>query len=137
MADNGRSRYCHCWHAQSGKWDDQLSVFPNSGVGQVLTPPGGILIALGMVILGIAALLRKTLSGWQVWTPLLVGLYFIVQLTFIQVPFFLSKGQLIFAPLVDLWGLFWILLGVVIVWSKSVAYQQERKLCLMAKPFRP
>ncbi|GHO93140.1 hypothetical protein KSF_031880 [Reticulibacter mediterranei] len=96
-------------------------VFPNSSAGQILTPSGGILIALGMVVLGSAALLRKKLSGWQAWTPLLVGLYFIVQLAFIQIPFFLSKGHLIFAPLVDLWGFFWILLGVVIVWSESVS----------------
>ncbi len=98
-------------------------LLPNSGAGQALTPPGGILIALGMVVLGIAAWLRKRLPGWQAWAPLLVGLYFIAQLVLIQVPFFLRKGHLIFAPLVDLWGLFWILLGAVIVWSESVPAQ--------------
>lgn len=98
-------------------------VFPNSGAGQVLTPPGGILIALGMVVLGIAALLGKKLPGRQASVPLLVGLYFIAQLTLIQIPFFLRKGHLVFAPLVDLWGLFWILLGVMIVWSEAVPAQ--------------
>lgn len=98
-------------------------LLPNSGAGQILTPPGGILIALGMVVLGIATLLRKQLSGWQAWAPLLVGLYFIAQLTLVQIPFFLSKGQLIFAPLVDLWGFFWILLGGVIVWSETMPAQ--------------
>ncbi|GHO51131.1 hypothetical protein [Ktedonospora formicarum] len=98
-------------------------VFPDSGAGQILTPPGGILIALGMVVLGIATLLGKMLAGWQAWAPLLVGLYFIAQLALIQIPFFLGKGLLIFAPLVDLWGLFWILLGAVIVLSEAVPAQ--------------
>src|SRR6266699_1573346 len=49
---------------------------PHSAGGQVLTPLGGILITLGMVVLGRATLLGKKLSGWQAWTPLLVGLYF-------------------------------------------------------------
>ncbi|GHO81018.1 hypothetical protein KSD_87890 [Ktedonobacter sp. SOSP1-85] len=106
---------------------------PNSGAGQVLTPPGGILIALGMVALGIAALLRKKLPGWQAWVPLLVGLYFIAQLVLIQVPFFLRKGHLIFAPLVDLWGFFWILLGVVIVWSETVPAQAPLTVVLQEK----
>jgi hypothetical protein len=98
-------------------------VSPNSGAGQVLTPLGALLIALGMVFLGIATLLGKKLSSWQAWTPLLVGLYFIAQLAAIQIPFFLSKGHSTFAPLVDLWGLVWILLGAVIVWPESVPAQ--------------
>ncbi|GCF08518.1 hypothetical protein [Dictyobacter arantiisoli] len=98
-------------------------LLPNSGAGQALTPPGGILIALGMVALGRATLLGKKVSGWQAWTPLLVGLYFIAQLILIQIPFFLSKGHLVFAPLVDLCGLFWVLLGVVIVRSEVVPIQ--------------
>lgn len=106
---------------------------PNSGAGQVLTPPGGILIALGMVVLGIAALLRKKLPGWQAWVPLLVGLYFIAQLVLIQIPFFLRKGHLIFAPLVDLWGFFWVLLGVVIVWSETVPAQSPLTVVLQKK----
>lgn len=98
-------------------------LLPDSGVGQALTPPGGILIALGMIVLGSAALLRKRFPGWRTWTPILVGLYFVAQLLVIQIPFFLSKGHLIFAPLVDLWGFFWILLGVVIIRSEAVPAQ--------------
>ena len=89
----------------------------------MLTPLGGILITLGMIVLGTATLGGKKLSGWQAWTPLLVGLYFLVQLVVIQVPFFLRRGHPLFAPLLDLWGLFWVLLGLVIVWSEAAPAQ--------------
>ncbi len=92
-------------------------LLPRSAGGQVLTPLGGILITLGMLVLGMTTLRGKRLPGWQSWTPLLVGLYFLVQLVAIQVPLFLRRGHPLFAPLLDLWGLFWVLLGLVIVWS--------------------
>jgi hypothetical protein len=98
-------------------------LFPHTAGGQVLTPLGGILITLGMVVLGIATLGGKKLSGWQAWVPLLVGLYFLVQLVVVQIPFFLRRGHPLFAPLLDLWGLFWILLALVIVWSEAVPEQ--------------
>ncbi|GHO71240.1 hypothetical protein KSC_101320 [Ktedonobacter sp. SOSP1-52] len=98
-------------------------LLPTSGGGQILTPPGGVLIALGMVTLGIATRLGKKLAGWRAWTPLLVGLYFIAQLVLIQIPFFLGKGLPIFAPFVDLCGLFWILLGAVLAMSEAVPAQ--------------
>src|SRR5579875_451091 len=55
-------------------------LLPRSAGGQVLTPLGGILITLGMLVLGMTTLRGKRLPGWQSWTPLLVGLYFLVQL---------------------------------------------------------
>ncbi len=94
-------------------------LLPRSAGGQVLTPLGGILITLGMSVLGMATLGEKKLSGWRAWMPLLVGLYFLVQLVVIQVPFFLRGGHPLFAPLLDLWGLFWVLLGLVMVWSEG------------------
>ncbi len=100
-------------------------LLPRSASGQVLTPLGGILITLGMLVLGMATLSGKRLPGWRAWTPLLVGLSFLVQLVVIQVPFFLRRGLPLFAPLLDLWGLFWVLLGLVMVWSETGPAQAQ------------
>lgn len=99
-----------------------LAFFPHAD--QVITPIGSGLLTLGMTGLGIATLLGRKFPGWQAWTPLCVGLYFVAQLVAIQIPFVFSRGgQLPFYPAVFLWGIPWMLLGYVI-FSQSAKVQK-------------
>jgi hypothetical protein len=101
-----------------------LAFFPHAD--QILTPLGSGLITLGMTGVGIATLRGRKLPGWQAWTPLFVGLYFIAQLVAIQIPFVFSRGgQLPFYPAVFLWGIPWMLLGYVI-FSQSAKVLQPK-----------
>jgi hypothetical protein len=68
-----------------------------------------LLIILGMGILGIATLLGKQLSSWQVWTPLLAGVFPLIPLAVYEI------SQSIHFLLLGLWGLPWMLVGYVVI----------------------
>jgi hypothetical protein len=96
-----------------------IAFYPDMAFRQRFTPGGSALQALGMTLFGIAVLATRRLRGWRGIVPLLVGLFFPLQLP-LQIGVFLNgKG----APgpsgaLLGGWGLLWLLLGYVI-WSSA------------------
>lgn len=74
----------------------------------ILILSGILLLVLGLIMLGITTLLGKQLTGWQAWTPLLVGGF-----TFIPVAVY-SISQFYHFILLGLWGIPWMLLGYVV-----------------------
>lgn len=94
---------------------------PGAAFSQRLTPGGSLLMGLGMIMLGIATAASGLLRGWRRWMPLLVGVYFPLQLV-VQLTFFLNGRDGTPGPnglLLGLWGLLWALLGYAIVSSSS------------------
>jgi len=94
-----------------------LLVDPDAAFTQRLTPAGSLLLAVGMLLLGVAVLRARRLAGWRRYVPLAIGLYFPLQLV-VQLAFFLNgrDGQL--GPngwFLGPWGLLWALLGIVLV----------------------
>jgi hypothetical protein len=90
---------------------------PAAAFTQRLTPGGSLLMAVGMVALGIAVFASGRLRGWRRALPLCVGLYFPLQLGF-QLAFFLNGRDSAPGPngaLLGVWGLLWALLGYVIL----------------------
>ncbi|MBC8163695.1 MAG: hypothetical protein H7Z42_21010 [Roseiflexaceae bacterium] len=86
---------------------------PAAAFTQRLTPGGSLLLAVGMVVLGVAVLASRRLPGWRRFAPLAVGLYFPLQLVF-QLAFFLNGRDGAPGPngaLLGAWGLLWALVG--------------------------
>jgi hypothetical protein len=82
---------------------------PDVAFTQRLTPAGSVLMALGMLLVGIAVLTSRRLSGMRALAPFMVGLYFPVQLI-LQLAFFLNGNDAHPGPnglLLGFWGLFW------------------------------
>jgi len=82
---------------------------PVGAFSQRLTPAGSVLMALGMLLFGLAVLTSRRLSGWRALAPLIVGIYFPAQLT-IQLTFFLGGRDGAPGPngvLLGTWGLLW------------------------------
>lgn len=69
------------------------------------------LVAVRMVLVGIATLRARVWRGWRTFTPLLVGLYIYL----VPFPSLIITGN---PPgiLIGLWGVSWLLLGYAI-WS--------------------
>jgi hypothetical protein len=88
-----------------------LLIDPSTAFTQRLTPGGSSVMALGMIICGAAVLASKQIRGWRAITPLVVGLYFPLQLL-LQLTFFLSGRDDQPGPnglLLGAWGLLWAL----------------------------
>ncbi|MET0865757.1 MAG: hypothetical protein ABWZ98_15615 [Nakamurella sp.] len=86
-----------------------LFVDPDRAFSQRLTPAGSVLLALGMLMFGVAVVASRRPSGWWAWAPLIVGAYFPVQLA-IQLAFFLGGKDSAPGPngaLLGAWGLLW------------------------------
>lgn len=82
---------------------------PGAAFTQRLTPAGSVLMALGMLLLGIAVLTSGRLAGRRRIAPLVVGLYFPAQLV-VQLSFFLDGRDAAPGPnglLLGIWGLLW------------------------------
>jgi hypothetical protein len=82
---------------------------PGAAFTQRLTPAGSVLMALGMLLLGISVLASRRLAGVRALAPLLVGIYFPAQLI-IQLTFFLNGKDAAPGPngaLLGVWGLLW------------------------------
>ncbi|MDH5403067.1 MAG: hypothetical protein OEZ01_04200 [Candidatus Heimdallarchaeota archaeon] len=68
-----------------------------------------LLILGGMFALGIAILRGNKIKGWQSWTPILVSIFgFIVAALF-------SVSLFIHFILLGFWGVFWMLIGYVVI----------------------
>lgn len=91
--------------------------FPDRSTKQFFTPLGSILLTIGMLQISAAVLAAGKTQGWKKFIPLLVGLYFPVQLP-LQIIFFLGQGRGPNPMLLGAWGLVWMLLGYV-VWSSA------------------
>ena len=82
---------------------------PGAAFTQRLTPGGSVLMALGMLLLGISVLASLRLASVRALAPLLVGIYFPAQLI-IQLTFFLNGNDAAPGPngaLLGIWGLLW------------------------------
>jgi len=90
----------------------------DASVDQPFTPAGGLISSLGMIVLGIAAMRSGVLTDWRRFVPLLVGVWFFVQIP-LQIAFFISaQGSPSYALLLGVFGLLWALVGYV-VWSAA------------------
>jgi len=101
--------------------------FPDRATKQIFTPLGSLLLTIGMLKLSVAVLSAGVWRDWRRFIPLLVGLYFPIQLP-IQIIFFLGQGKGPNALLLGVWGILWALLGVAI-WtniSRSDAFPLRR-----------
>lgn len=87
--------------------------FPDRATKQIFTPLGSLLLTIGMLKIGGAVLSAGVWRGWRRYIPLLVGLYFPVQLP-LQIIFFLGQGKGPNALLLGVWGVAWALLGAAI-----------------------
>lgn len=87
--------------------------FPDHATKQFFTPLGSLLLTIGMLKLAVAVMTAKIWRDWRKFVPLLVGLYFPLQLP-LQIVFFLGQGKGPNPLLLGVWGLFWVLLGAVI-----------------------
>ncbi len=84
------------------------------GEESILLPLGAMITAVGMTLVGIAVLRANRWTGWQRYTPLLVGLYpFVAMFPFI----FITNEPSMLA--IAVWGLPWLLLGYAL-YSESV-----------------
>jgi len=97
---------------------------PGAAFTQHLTPAGSALMALGMLLLGIAVLASRRLSGLRALAPLAVGVYFPTQLV-IQLTFFLNGRDANPGPngvLLGAWGLVWVLAA----WAGATARKRRQ-----------
>jgi hypothetical protein len=79
---------------------------------------GALLVGLGTLLLGIAAILARRLSGWRRYTPLSVGAYYALMIP-AQVVFFIGPNGAPSSTLLAFWGFTWALLGYAIFTSAS------------------
>ena len=86
---------------------------PDRALKQYFTPSGSALITIGMLLMTIAVIKARVLSGWRAASALLVSLYFPLQFPFQVMPF-LGKGRGPQPMLLGVWGFFWLLLGYAI-----------------------
>src|SRR5918998_2066138 len=91
-----------------------LYLTTDASADQVLTPAGGLVSSIGMIVLGIAVLRAGVLSGWPRVLALLVRAWFFVQLP-LQVAFFIGvRGSPSYAVLLGVFGVLWALVGHVV-----------------------
>jgi len=79
---------------------------------------GALLVGLGTLLLGIAAILARRLSGWRRYAPLSVGVYYALMIP-VQVVFFIGPNGAPSSTLLAFWGFAWVLLGYAILTSAS------------------
>ena len=69
--------------------------------------------------MGIATLRAGIVAGWQRFVPVLLGLWFFVQLP-LQVIFFISTSGLpSYTLLLGIWGILWAVFGCVVLWRSN------------------
>jgi hypothetical protein len=81
---------------------------------------GALLVGLGTLLLGIAAILARRLSGWRRYAPLGVGAYYALMIP-VQVVFFIGPNGAPSNTLLAFWGFAWAFLGYAIFTSASQA----------------
>ncbi len=88
---------------------------------EVLVPLGALVTGLGMLLVGIAVVRARRWEGWHRIIPLLTGLYPFVAMF----PIIAITGEP--SPLmIALWGLLWVLLGLVLYAEAGVAGVPQR-----------
>lgn len=103
-----------------GAWTTAFALLardPGLAFTQKLTPLGSVLMAAGMLLLGVGVLASRRMSGPARWAPLLVGLYFPAQVA-VQLTLFLGGRDEQQGPdgtLLGTWGLLW-------AWAASSAW---------------
>ena len=91
-----------------------LYLATDASADQVLTPAGGLISSVGMIVLGVAVLRAGVLKDWRKLVPLLVGAWFFVQLP-LQAVFFIGvQGSPSYAVLLGVFGVLWALVGYVV-----------------------
>jgi hypothetical protein len=91
-----------------------LYLIANPGALTLISPLGSVLLALGMLALGVHTIRSRALPGIGRYIPFLVGLWFFVQFP-IQFVFFIQPyGHPWYTLLVSVWGVLWAALGVAI-----------------------
>ncbi len=103
-------------------------VFPTTPATAPTTPfilLSVFLLIVGLGILGITTLLGKRLSGWQAWTPLLVGGFALMTVVIYSINLYLHF------ILLGLWGLPWLLVGYVVL--THTAKQKQAMLVQMSE----
>lgn len=90
-----------------------MLTYPEQEFKQVFTPIGAQFQAIGMIGLGILTLRAKRWQGWKAYIPLLIGLFFYLQLP-VQAIFFFEKLGHPSYSILGLWGVLWGALGYII-----------------------
>jgi hypothetical protein len=85
---------------------------------------GALLVGLGTLLLGIAVILARRLSGWRRYAPLSVGAYYALMIP-VQIVFFIGPNGAPSSTLLAFWGFAWALLGYAIFTSTSQAPHPE------------
>ena len=85
---------------------------------------GALLVGLGTLSLGIAAILARRLSGWRRYAPLSVGVYYALMIP-VQVVFFIGPNGAPSSTLLSFWGFAWALFGYAIFSSASQPLQSK------------
>ena len=97
-----------CWFVAG------LFLIANPGELTLISPLGSVLVAIGMVLLGVQSMRAGVLPGLSRIVPFLVGLWFFVQFP-IQFVFFIPVyGHPWYTLLVGVWGILWAALGFAI-----------------------
>ncbi len=89
-----------------------LSINPTAD--ELFTPLGGVTQAIGYILLGIATLRAGKLSGWRRILPLVLGLWFFIQLP-LQFPRIVAGGLPSYTLLLGVWGILWAVFGYVLM----------------------
>lgn len=103
-----------------------IALYPQLEGEQLFTPLGGQAMWIGMLLLGIACLREKRLTGWRRLAPLAVAVYFVGQLAAVQTPFYLSQGGEPNFALLSLWGLAWLVLGQALRSTAAERVEERR-----------
>lgn len=94
-----------------------LYLTKDASTDQLLTPAGGLISAVGMIMYGIAVLRARILRDWRRYIPLLVGIWFFAQLPIQIILFIGAAGSPSYTVLLGVFGVLWALVGYVVVTS--------------------
>jgi hypothetical protein len=107
-----------------------ITAYPEREFTQRFTPIGALLTGLGMCLLSIAVARARRLPGWHSFAVLPVGFFYFFMIPF-QIVFRISRGLPPLYILSSLWGIGWMLLGLIIVLNASQP-QHKRQPSLAA-----
>lgn len=86
-------------------------ITPGTTFGTGFDVGGSMLLALGMLVLGIAVVRARRTGGWQRWAPLVGSVYFFLSI----IPQVMITESGASGVLLGAWGLAWVLLGVALL----------------------
>jgi hypothetical protein len=106
----------------------EVRSFAQGSEDELLLPLGALLTGLGMVVAGIAIVRARRWDGWRRAIPLLAGLYPFVAMF----PFFAITGEPPI-PMIALWGLPWLVLGIALRAEAAAAAVAHGSAAAMAR----